>query len=83
MKGHTFGSGAIMRVLRQSIASAAAALVATLMSLSVAYAQSASNTRNWDEVFAQVVGDQTDVWKQSDRRRGIVFTIKNTIEQKN
>ncbi len=59
----------MLRVLRQSIASAEAALVAALLSLSVANAQSASDStppRNWDEVFAQVVGDQTAVWKQSE-----------------
>ena len=57
------------RVLRQSIASAATALVAALVSLSVANAQSAFDStppRNWDEVFAHVVGDQTAVWKQSE-----------------
>jgi hypothetical protein len=49
------------------LASAAAALVAALLSLSVANAQSASDStppRNWDKVFAQVVGDQTAAWKQ-------------------
>ncbi len=70
MKGTRFGSGAIMlRVLRQSVASAGAALVAALLSFSVANAQSASDStppRNWDEVFAQVVGDQTAVWKPSE-----------------
>jgi hypothetical protein len=58
-----------MRVLHQNIASAGAALVAALLLLSVANAQSASDStppRNWDEVFAQVVGDQTAVWKQSE-----------------
>ena len=58
----------MLRVLRLSIASAGAALVAALVSLSVANAQSASDSappRNWDEVFARVVGDQTAVWKQS------------------
>jgi hypothetical protein len=59
----------MLRVLRQTIASAGAALAATLLSLSVANAQSASDStppRNWDEVFAHVVGDQTAVWKQSE-----------------
>ena len=58
-----------MRVLHQSIASAGAALVAALLLLSMANAQSASDgtpPRNWDEVFAQVVGDQTALWKQSE-----------------
>ena len=59
----------MLRVLRQSIASAAAALVAALLSLSAANSESAFDStpsRKWDEVFAQVVGDQTAVWKQSE-----------------
>jgi hypothetical protein len=59
----------MLRVLRQSIASTWAALVAALLSLSMANAESASDSappRNWDEVFTQVVGDQTAVWKQSE-----------------
>jgi hypothetical protein len=59
----------MLRVLRQTIASAGAALFAMLLSLLVANAQSASDStppRNWDEVFTHVVGDQTAVWKQSE-----------------
>jgi len=55
----------MLRVLRQSIASAAAALVAAVLSLSVANAQHASDStplRSWDEAL----GDQTAVWKQSE-----------------
>jgi hypothetical protein len=57
----------MLRVLRQSIPSAGVA-IAALLSLS-ANAQSASDTppRNWDEVFAQAIGDQAAVWKQSDQ----------------
>ena len=68
MNGKTVGSGAIMlHVLRHGIASAGAAVVAALVS--VANAQSASDStppRNWDEVFAQVVGDQTAIWNRSE-----------------
>jgi hypothetical protein len=42
------------------------ALAVALLSLTVAKADSASP--NWDEVFAQVVGDQTAVSKQNDWR---------------
>jgi hypothetical protein len=59
----------MLRVLRQTIASAGAALFAMLLSLLVANAQNASDStppRNWDEVFTHVVGDQTAVWKQSE-----------------
>jgi hypothetical protein len=59
----------MLRVLRQTIASAGAALFAMLLSLLVANAQSASDStppRNWDEVFAQVVGNERAVWKQSE-----------------
>jgi hypothetical protein len=59
----------MLQVLRQRIASVGAAVVMVLFSFSVANAQSASDStppRNWDEVFAQVVGDQTGVWKQSE-----------------
>src|SRR5262249_35117626 len=58
-----------LRVLRQSIAFTGAALVPALLSLSVANAQSESDStppRNWDEVFAQVVGGQTAVWRQAE-----------------
>ncbi len=61
----------MLRLLRQSIASAEAALVAAaaLLSLSVANTQSASDStspRDSDKVFAPVVGDQTVVWKQRE-----------------
>jgi hypothetical protein len=51
----------MLRVLSQSIASVGTALAAALLSLTVANAGSASDntTPNWDEVFAQVLGDQT------------------------
>jgi hypothetical protein len=54
----------MLRVLCQTIAFAVA-----LLSLTGANAQSAYDStpsRNWDEVFAQVVGDQTAVTKQSE-----------------
>jgi hypothetical protein len=56
--------GMTMRLLRQSIASIGAAIVAALLSVSVANADSASDNtsaRNWDEVFAQVLPDQKKV----------------------
>jgi hypothetical protein len=59
----------MLRALRQTIASAGAALVATLLSLSVANAQSASDNtqwRNWDEVFAQVLPDKISSPRQTD-----------------
>ena len=52
----------MLRVLCQSIASAGAALFAALLSLSAVNAQSASDSappRNWNEVFAQFVDNQT------------------------
>jgi hypothetical protein len=60
----------MLRVPRQSIASVGAALAVALLSLTVAKAGSASDNTapNWDEVFAQVVGDQTAVPKQNEWR---------------
>jgi len=59
------------RVSRQSIVCTGAALVAALMSLAMANAQGASDRPpppDWDQVFAQVIGDQTAVRKQSERQ---------------
>src|ERR1700751_6185506 len=59
------------RVSRQSIVCPGAALVAALMSLAMANAQGASDRPpppDWDQVFAQVIGDQTAVRKQSEWR---------------
>jgi hypothetical protein len=59
-----------MSVSRQSIASVGAVVAVALLSLTVAKAGSASDktSPNWDEVFAQVVGDQTTALKQNDWR---------------
>jgi hypothetical protein len=59
----------MLRLSCLHVASVGAALAVALLSFTVANAQSASDStspRNWDEVFAQVVGDQTAVWKQSE-----------------
>jgi hypothetical protein len=59
----------MLRLSRQSIASVGTALAAALLLLTGANAGSASDTSpNWDEVFAQVLGDQTAVSKQNDWR---------------
>jgi hypothetical protein len=58
----------LRRSLRR-ITSAGAALVAALLSLSMANAESASDntsSRNWDEVFAQVLPDKTSISRQTD-----------------
>jgi len=59
--------GVTLRVSRQSIASVGTAVAVALLSLTVANAGSASDNTapNWDQVFAQVVGDQTAL-KQND-----------------
>jgi hypothetical protein len=59
----------MLRVSRQSIASIGTALAVALLSLTAANAGSASENTppTWDEVFAQVVGDQTAL-KQNDWR---------------
>jgi hypothetical protein len=58
----------MLRGPRRSIASVGAALAVTLLSLTGANAGSASdNTPNWDQVCAQVVGDQTAL-KENDWR---------------
>lgn len=52
-----------MGLSRQSIASVGAAVALALLSLTVANADNASDNAppHWDEVFAQVLGDQTAV----------------------
>ncbi len=56
-----------MRFSRQNIASIGTALAVAVLSLTVAKAGSASDNTapNWDQVFAQVVGDQS-AWKQNE-----------------
>jgi len=59
----------IVRLSHHRIASVGAAVVAGLLSLSVAKAESApdnTSSRNWDEVFAQVPPDKTSISRQTD-----------------
>jgi hypothetical protein len=59
----------MVRLDRQCIVCAGAAIVAALLSLSVANAESASDNAsapNWDEVFAQVLPDKTSISRQND-----------------
>jgi len=54
---------------RRRIASIGAAFVAALLSFSTANAESASDntpSRDWDEVFAQVIPDKTSISRQAD-----------------
>ena len=60
----------MLRVLSQSIASVGTAVAVALLSITVANGGSASDNTSpkWDEVFAQVLGDQTAASKQNDWR---------------
>jgi len=61
----------VLCLSRESIVSVATAGAVALLSLTVVKAESAPEStppRNWDEVFAQVLGDQASVWKQNEWR---------------
>jgi len=60
-----------LRLSRQSIACIGTAFAVALLSLTVANAGSASDNAppNWNEVFAQVIGDQTAVSEKQNEWR--------------